>query len=264
MSSFLNTLIHFLSTAMRKILLFIFIFCLLKTHLSFAYVMSSDNYRIQLDSINIGGVRQTSVSYNMEDTIGEIATGISTSTSYKLKAGYQQMQEVYISISAPEDVDMGSIGGLSGGTATGSITWNIKTDSSSGYNLTIKSSASPALNASTSSFADYTPVSPSVPDYDWDIDSANSEFGFAPYNSNSQIQKYKNNGSNCNVGSNITDGKCWYSFSTASETVVNKLSRTNAFGENTKINLRAEINTTPGYQEEGNYYATIVATALPN
>lgn len=250
---------------MKKFLPVIVIFYLLTgAYSTFAYVMSSDSYRIQSDSINIGGLYQTSTNYRMEDTIGEIATGISTSTSYKLKAGYQQMQEVYISISAPEDVDMGIIGGLTGGTATSSIAWNVKTDSPAGYNFSVKASTSPVLATSTYSFADYTPTTSTVPDYNWDVGLANSEFGFAPYNTSSQLQKYKNDGNNCNTGSNITDGKCWYNFSTSSEVVVNKSSRTDTDGEDTKINLQAEINTTNGYQEKGTYEATIIATAIAN
>lgn len=42
---------------------------------AFAYVMSGQSYRLQSDSINIGGVLQGSTSYRMEDTIGEVIPG---------------------------------------------------------------------------------------------------------------------------------------------------------------------------------------------
>ena len=67
--------------------IFVVLFFLSFAYSGLAYVASSSNYRIQSDSINVGGTRQTSTSYISEDTIGEIATGDSTSTSYKLKAG---------------------------------------------------------------------------------------------------------------------------------------------------------------------------------
>jgi len=56
---------------------------------SFAYVMSSPNYRIQKDSLNVGGLPENSSNYKMWESIGEIATGKLTSSNYNLIAGYQ-------------------------------------------------------------------------------------------------------------------------------------------------------------------------------
>ena len=63
--------------------------------------MSSSNYKINADSINIGGGQSSSTNYQMEDTIGEVATGDSDSDSYKTKAGYQAMWDYppYLSFS---------------------------------------------------------------------------------------------------------------------------------------------------------------------
>ena len=55
--------------------------------------MSSENYKIQYDSINIGGREQSSDTYRLRETIGEIATDESQSEFYRIKAGYQQMEE---------------------------------------------------------------------------------------------------------------------------------------------------------------------------
>ena len=71
---------------MKKIIITIIIGSFLATaYPVWAYVMSSSSYRLQSDAVSVGGVRQTSTSYISEDTIGEIATGISTSASYKIK-----------------------------------------------------------------------------------------------------------------------------------------------------------------------------------
>jgi hypothetical protein len=52
--------------------------------------MTSTNYGITWDSINIGGVDvSTSTNYLLRDTIGEHAIGISTSTNYEISAGYR-------------------------------------------------------------------------------------------------------------------------------------------------------------------------------
>jgi hypothetical protein len=47
---------------------------------------------MQLDSTNIGGERASSNNYFQEGTIGEIATGFATASSFRLYAGFQQAQ----------------------------------------------------------------------------------------------------------------------------------------------------------------------------
>ncbi|MDD5146511.1 MAG: hypothetical protein PHN39_02120 [Candidatus Pacebacteria bacterium] len=56
----------------------------------FAYTMTSPNYRMQLDSTNIGGERASSNNYFQEGTVGETATGFATASSFRLYAGFQQ------------------------------------------------------------------------------------------------------------------------------------------------------------------------------
>lgn len=54
------------------------------------FAMTSSNYRIIWDSINSGGLDMaTSTNYRLRDTIGEQATGYSTSTNYTISAGYR-------------------------------------------------------------------------------------------------------------------------------------------------------------------------------
>jgi hypothetical protein len=73
-----------------SILIILIIFSIIPITLIFA-AMSSDNYKIDADSINIGGSQSNSANYKMEDTVGEVGTSGSTSTNYKLNAGYQAM-----------------------------------------------------------------------------------------------------------------------------------------------------------------------------
>src|SRR4051812_20409130 len=94
--------------------------------------MQSSSYKIPTDSINVGGINSTSASYTVEDTIGEQATGPSNSASYALKAGYQQMNEVYLSLTAGSPITLPSINGLTGGTSNGYEEWNVKTDDPAG------------------------------------------------------------------------------------------------------------------------------------
>jgi len=77
-------LLEFLAT----LVLFVFLFS------QSVLAMTSANYEINWDSINVGGMdTATSNNYSLLDTLGEIATGISSSGSYKLQyAGYRQSQ----------------------------------------------------------------------------------------------------------------------------------------------------------------------------
>lgn len=260
----------------RKTLLICLIFLfIIGNYPAFAYVMESDSYRIQSDSLNIGGSRWTSDNYIVRDTVGEITTGPSASTSYKLKAGYQQMQEVYLSISAPGDITMtGNIQSLAGGVATGEMSWIIITDNPAGYNLSVKSdSTSPAMQGQIygDTFVDYTPASSGTPDYSWSIADSTTEFGFSPEGSHI-VQKFKDNGvDTCNTGSSDTSDKCWYGFSTSNETIANSYSSNHPSGTSTTIKLKAQLynedgtpNNEAGMLTIDSYQATITATAVAN
>jgi len=57
--------------------------------------MTSTNYQIPFDSINSGGTDFTSsTNYNLNDTLGEQAVGMGTSTNFQLNSGYRQADEV--------------------------------------------------------------------------------------------------------------------------------------------------------------------------
>lgn len=222
-------------------------------------VMESGNYRIQSDSINFGGSRGESSSYVLEDTLGEIATGESDSTSYKLKAGYQQMHVSTIAISSPSDVTMTSIED-SGGTSDASVAWTVTTDNSAGYTLGVSASTDPALTSGVNSFADYTPAG-AVPDYTFSIVASASEFGYSP-EGDDITSRFQDDGSSCNAGSGDTIDACWDGFSTTNESVAGATSANhNTDGTKTTLKLRAEIGSSAS-QASGTYSATVTATAV--
>lgn len=229
-----------------------------------ASVMDSANYHIEADSLNIGGERQTSTNYIMEDTIGETATGSSDSSSYKLKAGYQQMTESSISVSSPSDVTMSpSIGGVSGGSATGEASWTVTTDEPAGYSLSVKAGSSPALRIDASDyFSDYAPSEAGTPDFNWSVGSSAAEFGFTPEGGDI-VQKFKDDGAECGKGSSDTSNACWYNFSTGNESIAYSSSANHTSGTATKVKFKAESGSS-NVQKEGSYTATITVTAVTN
>lgn len=225
---------------------------------TFAYVASSTNYRLEEDSINTGGRLSTSTSYGLEDTLGEIATGYSSSTNYLLHAGYQQVSSSTLSISSPSDVTLSpSIDGRVGGTANGSATWTVTTSSATGYTLSISASTNPALQSSSDSFANYT--AGSDPDFSWSVGSSVSEFGFTPEGSDIAT-RFKDNGTSCNLGSSDTSLSCWDAITTTNATIASRATAA-ASGATTTVNFRAEAGATRD-QSAGTYQATITVTAV--
>jgi hypothetical protein len=261
-----NLLIHGLFTSLKTLIsAVIVIFLLLNYGKVFAYDMGSTTYRIWSSTISVGGTDlQTSTSYMMRDTIGENVVGESTSTSYKLRSGYQPMLETYISLSlSTSSVTMfPSIGGLTGGVATGTYIITVLTENPAGYSLFVSASTSPALKSGAYSFADYTLAAANTPDYDWSIVSSSSEFGFSPEGSDI-TQSFKDNGFSCATSTQDTPDRCWYNFSTSTENISLSYSSNHPSGSQTTIKLKAQSGTSH-FQQAGSYQATITNTAVAN
>ena len=222
--------------------------------------MSSIDYKISIDSINMGGDYSTSTSYSLQDTVGEIATGNSTSTNYTMNAGYQQMYTSYISISSPSSLGLPSMNGLSGNMATGSISMIVITDNPAGYSLSVQASSSPILvDSAGASFADYSP-SGGVPDFSFTVSPSSSTFGFSVV-SPDVVSRYDNNGSICNAGSTNTAFTCWDGFSTSQRVITQSSSSNQPNGATTTLNLKAGIGSAK-LQDSGAYSATFTLTAI--
>jgi len=231
----------------------------------FAAVMSSANYQIQSDDLTLGGGDWSSVSYIFRDTLGEVSSGLSDSVSYKMKAGWQEMQEVYISVSSPGNVFMKpDIPGMTGGTAATSTYWYVITDSAAGFNMKINASTNPAMRLSgdpTHYFSNYS----ATPTYEWDVASGNAQFGFTvdAGTDDDIVDTFLDTGSACGSGTFHTE-KCWIGFiGTDLATIINRSSRTNnSPGEEEIIKFQAEADN--NYLENGSYEASVTVTVTSN
>jgi len=224
-----------------------------------AQVMQSSNYRIQSDSINIGGGYSTSTTFVLESTGGEIATGESSSATYNLHAGYQQMQEVFISLTGATAVSMDpSIPGVTGGTSNGSTTVTVTTDSPSGYSLTIRATSSPAMQKDGDTIADYAPSGD--PDFSFTTGATDSHFGYTPEGVDI-VQLFQDDGGTCNTGALDTAFSCWEGLSTGDITVASSGSPNHPNGATTSIKFRVGIGGSV-VQPPGTYTATTTLTAL--
>ena len=250
---------------MKKILPIIFVVVFISTLFIstkslFAAVMNSTNYSMESDSVNFGGGLSNSATYKQESTFGEIASGPSNSTNYNLKAGYQQMQGTFISMTAVSDVTLTpSIPSIGGGVGNGNTAVTVTTDSNLGYELYIKASSSPALVSLSDSFADYTPAGVN-PDFTFSVLASSSEFAFSPEGTD-VVQKYRDNGSACNIGALNTVDACWSPFLTSNGLVSSKNTSNYPSGTVTILKFRAESGSSHT-QTVGSYTATSTLTAI--
>lgn len=233
---------------------------LLLINVSLAQVRSSTSYQLQSDSINMGGGLATSTSYTQESTVGEVATGESSSASYALKAGYQQMQEVFLSLSTTGNVILNpSIPGITGGEANGSSTFTAITDSPAGYRLTIQAQNNPAMQNSPYSIADYNEGA--EPDFSFTTGAGEAYFGYTPEGID-VVQFFQDGGGVCNTGSLDTPLSCWAGASTTARTIAEGSGANQPAGATTTINFRVGIGSGAGVLA-GVYIATTTITALP-
>lgn len=249
-----------LSTIAYSLILTFILLCLLS--ISSAQVRTSSNYQLQSDSINFGGGLSTSSNYSLESTAGEVATGESTSTTYQLRAGYQQMQEVYLSMTGAQSVMMMSdIGGISGGLSNGSTSVIVLTDSPSGYSLTIEAEDSPAMQKGSDTIADYVPASFPNPDPSFVTAPTDAHFGFTP-EGDDIVSRFRDNGSGtCYVGSLDTALTCWDGLSTTAISIAQG-GANQPNGATTTINFRLEIGGDIAVPA-GVYVATTTLTVIP-
>jgi len=228
-----------------------------------AQVRSSASYQLQSDSINIGGGFSSSTSYRQESTIGEIATGYSTSTTYSLHAGYQQMQEVFLSLSAIGDVVMSpDLPGLTGGTSNGSTTFTVITDSPAGYQLTLVAANTPAMqrDGGGATIANY--AQGTDPDFSFITGASDAHFGFTPEGADI-VQAFLDDVGVCNsVSGSDTPLACWAGVSTTPTVIALGSGANHPDGATTSLRFRVGIGSGAGV-ESGVYTATTTVTAMP-
>ncbi|MEX0918419.1 MAG: hypothetical protein WDZ85_00395 [Candidatus Paceibacterota bacterium] len=227
-----------------------------------AYVASSTNYRLERESLNFGGGYATSTNYSLRDTLGEVGTGTSTSASYRLYAGYRQtLADEYVAITLATDIDLGSLPGLGGGTASGNQSWTVTTDSQSGYLLSVRASADPAMQGSSEDFADYSPAG-AAPDFNFIVGSAAAVFGFTP-TGDDIATRFLDDGADCDTGVLNTADRCWDGLSTSDETIATRNNSNHPAGTATGINFQAGLGADKVIPA-GNYQATVIVTAVTN
>jgi hypothetical protein len=249
----------FYKTFLQAVVLTILILSIISV--SFAQVRTSSSYRLESDSVNFAGGLSSSTNFSLESTAGEVATGPSDSATYQLRAGYQQMQEVFLSMTDALALSMApAIGGLTGGVSNGSTSVSVLTDSPAGYQLSIQASAAPAMRKGTDTIADYVALAAPAADFTFTTAATNAHFGFSPQGSD-VVLAFRDNGAACGVGALDTALACWRGLAT-SNILIAQGGPNQPTGATTTINFRVGVGASAPVIA-GQYIATTTLTALP-
>jgi hypothetical protein len=239
------------------------IITLLVLQVAGAQVMSSPSYQLQSDSVNIGGGRSTSTNYTQESTVGEIATGPSESTSFNLFAGYQQMQSAFLSMSDPTNVIMTpELGGLTGGTSTGSTTVTVTTDNAAGYQMTIAAASAPAMQlvGGSDTIANYNDAG--TTDFTFTFGATDALFGLTVTGVDSASAYTEDGASGCGGGGSVETLNCWAGASTTAQVIATGSGGNQPGGATTTIHFQVGIGGNASVPA-GVYTATTTLTAYP-
>lgn len=165
----------------------------------------------------------------------------------------------------------GSINGITGGTANGSTTVAVRTNSPTGYTMTIaffnNGTANAMLGSTTGSIAirDY-PAAGGQPTYLFSTASTSSVFGYTvtSVDAGDLDQSFDDNGSACNqTGNAQTADRCWMEPMTSAYQIIDR-STDAVTGATSTIHFRVHVpnSPTPGVVSD-TYIATATLTVAP-
>ena len=166
-----------------------------------------------------------------------------------------------------------SLGGITGGDATGTVQVVVLTNNRTGYNMTIMASSSGNMvgeASSTNKIGAYTPAVGGTPDFNFTVAANGAEFGFTAAASTTAdlALAFQQNGSSCGIaGSNSSLAHCWMnSTSTTPGTqVINTSGPTSYSGSTTTLAFHVKIMPNPLPEiPNDTYTATTTLTASVN
>jgi len=201
-----------------------------------------------------------------EPTIG---VGATTATS-QFTISQTVNAEVSFSTLASNVTLAPSLGGLTGGDATGTTQVVVVTNDHSGYQMTITASSSLGMlgnRNSANTIPAYTPATPDVPDYNFTVPVNKAYFGYNVEASTSAdlVASFKNNGTACNTGSSSGLNHCWLNASTTAVTIINTTASTAASGSTSTLAFHVKIQANPSpIIPDDTYVATTTLTATAN
>ncbi len=201
----------------------------------------------------------------VEPSVGQALVG----TPFTIKQTITD--EISFLLQATNVVASGTINGLTGGTANGTSTVVVKTNSFGGYNMTIAFTNNGTPNAmlgdvfASQSIHDY-PAAGGIPTYNFSTASSAAVFAYtvgATDNTDIAQAFLDDGGSNCNeLAGSYTADKCWMEPQTSSYQIIDRTSAAPT-GATSTIAFRIHVpnNPSPGLVAD-TYTATATLTAL--
>jgi hypothetical protein len=164
---------------------------------------------------------------------------------------------------------LSAISGINGGTSNGSFSCTSTTNNSAGYNLKLKKTGLLCHSGGcgeNKQFDDYPGTTSDPIDFLWqDTPSGQEYWGFNMTAGDDVTQRFKDNGSQCNTGTNVTPERCWVRVPTnpTEETVANRNSPTSESGSLSSFGIRIQAGSN-NFLFSGTYTTTLVLTAAMN
>ena len=215
--------------------------------------MNSEKYKIAWDSINGGGGLSASANYSSESTVGEIATGYSSSEIYFAHAGYQQNEgeETYISL----EVDYATVvlttggngignflDGVTGGIVSAEHNWTVTTNNTSGYTLALKQTTGAksgggtngALTNTGGTSFEFLPISATTPTVWPTLSAGATGFGYS-------LSNLTGSATAAADWSGKTDGTYFVKIGTSDYNLLDNSGPSNPSGDGVRVNWKAEL-----------------------
>jgi hypothetical protein len=197
----------------------------------------------------------------LEPVVGRSAT---VSDSFTVRQ--EITSEISFLVPTPDVVMVSPIGGITGGTATGTTEALVRTNSYSGYVLDIRFENSPAMRGEVSGsvdIADYAEASAGVPDYNF-VASTSATFAYTinAATVSDIAPSFQASATTCGSGLGYTANKCWKGPSTTDFRIINRGTSADA-GASTTITFVVNVPNNPSPAVVSDFYtatATLTAT----
>lgn len=177
--------------------------------------------------------------------------------------------EISFLVNAANVVATGSINGITGGTGNGSTTVVVRTNSNTGYHMSIAFFNNGSTNAmrgdvtASDSIRDY-PSTGGEPAYNFSTASSAAVFGYtvSAADTSDIDPSFLNNGTACNTGSSHTVNQCWMEPTTSNFKIIDRATSATA-GATSTVQFRIHVPNNPSPALVADVYtATATLTAL--
>ncbi len=202
----------------------------------------------------------------------EPSVGRSASDFKNFTVTQQITGDISVTVSSASISMIGTVSGLTGGYATGTVQAVVLTNNALGYNMTLVFSSTTAmkLNGASSTIDNYSPATPGTPDFLWVDNSSGGagEFGYSVQaSSTTEVDiSFQNSVGTCGVAGSSDVDRCWLNPSTTPEQIILTSTPTPTSGSTSTLKFKVAVPNAPSPALPSGYYVatgTLTATTNP-